>query len=94
VFVRDTSQILSVVLVFWFWLTQVFYSLDQVPDRYRPYLQANPLAMAVGGYRDCLLEGRVPVWQELALLWLVAVAALAAGGLVFRLTKREFADVL
>jgi ABC-type polysaccharide/polyol phosphate export permease len=94
VFLRDAAQILSVLLVFWFWLTPVFYSLDQVPDRYRPYLQANPLAMAVRGYRDCLLEGRIPVWQELAMLWLVAAAAFAAGGLVFRLTKREFADVL
>lgn len=94
VFVRDAAQILSVLLVFWFWLTPVFYSLDQVPEKYRPYLQANPLAMAVRGYRDCLLEGRTPVWQELVILWLVAAAAFAAGGLVFRMTKREFADVL
>lgn len=94
VFVRDAAQILSVVLVFWFWLTPVFYSLDQVPDQYRPYLQANPLAMAVHGYRDCLLEGRLPAWQELAVLWLLAAVAFTAGGLVFRVTKREFADVL
>ncbi|GAB4108883.1 MAG: ABC transporter permease [Acidobacteriota bacterium] len=94
VFVRDAAQVLSVVLVFWFWLTPVFYSLDQVPDQYRPYLQANPLAMAVHGYRDCLLEGRLPAWQELAVLWLLAAVAFTAGGLVFRVTKREFADVL
>lgn len=94
VFVRDAAQILSVVLVFWFWLTPVFYSLDQVPDQYRPYLQSNPLAMAVHGYRDCLLEGRLPAWQELAVLWLLAAVAFTAGGLVFRVTKREFADVL
>ncbi len=94
VFLRDAAQVLSVLLVFWFWLTPVFYSLEQVPEAYRPLLQANPLAMAVHGYRDCLLEGRVPAWEELALLWLMAAAAFAAGGLVFRTTKREFVDVL
>ncbi len=94
VFLRDAAQVLSVLLVFWFWLTPVFYSLEQVPEAYRPLLQANPIAMAVHGYRDCLLEGRLPAWGELALLWLMAAAAFAAGGLVFRTTKREFVDVL
>lgn len=94
VFLRDTAQILSVLLVFWFWFTPVFYSLDQVPERYRFLLGLNPLSMVVHGYRSCLLEGRHPDWVGLGMLWLMAVCAFVVGGLVFRSTKREFVDVL
>lgn len=94
VFLRDTAQVLTVFLVFWFWFTPIFYSLEQVPDRYRTFLTLNPLSLVVHGYRDCLLEGRVPDWSEAGLLWIIAITAFATGGIVFRTTKREFVDVL
>src|SRR6266446_6319304 len=35
VFLRDTFQALQIVLFLWQWFTPIFYSLDQVPERYR-----------------------------------------------------------
>ena len=34
VFVRDISQVLGVVLTFWFWFTPIFYTGSRVPERY------------------------------------------------------------
>ncbi len=59
VFVRDISQILSVILTFWFWFTPVFYSPERFPPRLLFIVYWNPLAHVVTGYRDCLL--RMPV---------------------------------
>ena len=94
VFLRDTAQILSVTLVFWFWFTPIFYQLEMVPGGYRTWIRFNPLTHVVEGYRRMLLENR---WPEIeSLLWLGACALVAfiLGGVVFRNSKREFADVL
>ncbi len=94
VFLRDTLQVLSVALIFWFWFTPIFYSVEMVPKAFRPLLLFNPLAAVVEGYRGCLLEGNLPSLSGLGLIWIWAIAAFVVGGFVFRNTKREFIDVL
>jgi lipopolysaccharide transport system permease protein len=94
VFVRDVSQVLGVVLIFWFWFTPIFYSTDRFPPRLLAMVKWNPLAYVVAGYRDCLLRMCMPDLKALAVLALLSFAVFAAGGLFFRHTKREFVDVL
>ncbi len=94
VFLRDTSQVLSVIMIFWFWFTPVFYQASDVPARYRFWILLNPLTHVVHGYRSALLENRLPEARSLGLLALFAIIAFLVGGLVFRSTKREFVDVL
>jgi len=94
VFVRDTAQVLSVLLTFWFWLTPIFLTEDQFPAGLHWIVVANPLVYVVRGYRTSLLSSRPPPLQDLALLAAFAVAAFLLGGLFFRHTKKGFADVL
>jgi lipopolysaccharide transport system permease protein len=94
VFVRDVSQVLSVILTFWFWFTPIFYTTDRFPPRLLALVKWNPVAHVVMGYRDCLLRMRMPDLRTLALLAIVSFAVFAVGGLFFRHTKREFVDVL
>ena len=94
VFVRDVSQVLTVILTFWFWFTPIFYSPERFPSNLRFLVQANPLAHVVTGYRDCLLRMRMPDLGVLAILAAASLATFVAGGMFFRTTKREFVDVL
>jgi lipopolysaccharide transport system permease protein len=94
VYLRDTAQVLSVILVFWFWVTPIFISEQQIPERYRFALHWNPLAFVVQAYRDRLLSYRIPSLHDLAIITAYAIAAFVAGGLFFRHLKRGFADVL
>lgn len=94
VFVRDVSQVLSVILTFWFWFTPIFYSADRFPHKLFFLVRWNPMAHIVTGYRDCLLRMTVPNLRALALLALVSILIFVAGGAFFRHTKREFVDVL
>ncbi len=94
VFVRDISQVLSVILTFWFWFTPIFYSADRFPHRLLFLVRWNPLAHVVTGYRDCLLRMQPPNLRILAFLAAGSFVVFAAGGLFFRKTKREFVDVL
>src|SRR5579864_4851403 len=94
VYLRDTAQVLSVVLTFWFWVTPIFIPEKAFPEWARFALRMNPLAFVVRGYRDRLLSYRVPDLQDLAIVAAYAVTAFLMGGLFFRHLKRGFADVL
>jgi len=93
VFLRDTAQLLSVGLTFWFWLTPIMIAESQFPSWAHWLLAANPLFYAVKAYRGILLRGELPV-RELAILTAFGAAAFVLGGLFFRHMKRGFADVL
>jgi ABC-type polysaccharide/polyol phosphate export permease len=94
VFLRDTAQIVTVVLTFWFWLTPIMIPAGQIPARYRFLLWWNPLYYAVELYRQAFFTSHLPDWRQLAALALSGLAMFVLGGLFFRYVKRGFADVL
>jgi ABC-type polysaccharide/polyol phosphate export permease len=94
VYLRDTAQVVSVVLIFWFWLTPIFITEKQFPRWARFLLVANPLYYVVRAYRTILLGSGVPDFEDLAIATAYGIALFIAGGLFFRHIKRGFADVL
>ncbi len=95
VFLRDTAQMVSVVLTFWFWLTPIMVQDHTSPDQYRWWLlRLNPMYYAVKLYREAFFTSRLPDVRELGVLALSGIAMFVAGGLFFRYVKRGFADVL
>lgn len=94
VFVRDVSQVLGVILTFWFWFTPIFYMGSRIPERFSFIVKLNPMAHFVTGYRDCLLRMKMPDMHALVWLAVGSVLVFVAGGLFFRHLKREFVDVL
>jgi lipopolysaccharide transport system permease protein len=94
VFVRDTAQVLSVVLTFWFFATPIMVPESQYPSWAHALVMANPLAYLVRAYRDVLLSSRVPDPADLGIAAVYGAAVFVLGGLFFRRLKRGFADVL
>ncbi|MEQ1885922.1 MAG: ABC transporter permease [Bryobacteraceae bacterium] len=94
VYLRDTAQVLSVVMTLWFWITPIMINEDQVPQAFRPLVVWNPMSWVVRAYRERLLSAAWPSLMELAVLAAYSIAVFAAGGLFFRHLKRGFADVL
>jgi ABC-type polysaccharide/polyol phosphate export permease len=93
VYLRDTAQVLTVILTFWFWITPIFFEESQFPARARFLLRANPVAYVVDAYREMLLGHVLPL-RDLASTAAFAIAVFVCGGLFFRYLKRGFADVL
>lgn len=94
VYLRDTAQVVTVLLSLWFWITPIFIDLEQIPERLRWLPALNPLSFLVRAYRECMLTYRWPDWSELALLTAWAAFAFLLGGLTFKQLKKGFADVL
>jgi ABC-type polysaccharide/polyol phosphate export permease len=94
VFLRDTAQILSVVLTFWFWATPIFIDESKFPKWATFLLHANPMYYAVRSYRAILLHSTMPSLEDLAISAAFGGMFFVVGGLFFRYMKRGFADVL
>ena len=94
VFLRDTAQVLSVLLTFWFWFTPIFFTEDRFPKPLQPLLHFNPMFFAVRAYRGLLLTTNWPRLEDVAMLAIYGAGAFVVGGLFFRYMKRGFADVL
>lgn len=100
VFFRDVGYMAGVAILFGFYATPIFYTLDLVrriapehPWLVRCYL-LNPMAQLVHAYREILFENRMP--DPGLLLWpcCAAALALAAGVIVVRRYGPYLADYL
>ena len=92
VFFRDTSQVVGMALMGWFYLTPIVYPLEMVPDGLRGLVEANPLTPVVELYRTALLGARFRLVPE-AIGLAVAAAVLAAVGVwLFRKLRPAFVD--
>jgi lipopolysaccharide transport system permease protein len=94
VFLRDTAQLVSVLLTFWFWVTPIMIPPAAYPAWARFVLFANPLYYIVQSYRTLLLSASMPDLRDLGVAAAASAAAFFFGGLFFRHMKRGFADVL
>ena len=94
VFVRDTSQVLGLLLMVWMYLTHILYPEHVVPERFRSALELNPFTPLVRSYRRALLEGLQPDWAGLAYTTALAAAFFLLGYWWFARTRKNFADVI
>lgn len=94
VFFRDTAQVVSLVLMFWFYTTPIIYPSAAVPQALQAILRWNPLVALVEAHRWILLSGQPPSSSQVAVLFGAASLALGLGLWVFRNQQPTFADEL
>ena len=95
-FIRDMAQIVGIFLRFAFWVTPIFWNITMLPEKYRVYLNINPLVYIVQGYRESMIYN-VPFWHHpysTTYFWAVTFLLLLLGSLVFKKLMPHFADVL
>jgi ABC-type polysaccharide/polyol phosphate export permease len=94
VYLRDTGQVLAVLMMVWLWVTPVMISEDKIPANFRFLIHWNPMSFVVDAYRKRLLTADWPDLAQLGVIAAYAAVVFVAGGLFFRHLKRGFADVL
>jgi lipopolysaccharide transport system permease protein len=87
---RDVEHLLAALLLPWFFLTPVLYTLDKLPGNADPsrtlvdvLRYGNFLTPPIEALRDPLFFGRVPQTADVVYLAVAAAAALAVGAFVF-----------
>lgn len=96
VFIKDTQQILGVVINVWFWLTPVVWNLEMLPHQVQKFIKLNPFYYIVTGYKASFIY-HTPFWLQWRLglyFWFVCLCVFFIGALTFRRLKPEFSEVL
>jgi len=94
VFLRDVGQTIGILTTVLTFLSPVFYPVTAVPERFRPFIMANPLTFIIEQARAVLIWGQLPNWPGLGIYTLAAAAIAWAGYAWFQKTRKGFADVL
>ena len=94
VFVRDTAQVIGMLLTGWFYLTPIVYPLNLLPEYLRRWIELNPLTTLVQLYREALLGGTLSPVPGTGRLVVIAVLMLALGLFAFRRLKGAFSDLI
>jgi lipopolysaccharide transport system permease protein len=94
VFLRDVGQVIGMVTTVMMFLAPVFYPLTAVPEKYIPFIMANPLTFIIQQAREVLIWGHIPNWMGLGIYTIVAIVVAWVGYALFQKTRKGFADVL
>jgi teichoic acid transport system permease protein len=91
VYFRDLANFLPYATRMWLYTSPILFYADEVPERFKPILAANPLYPMLGALSEVVDRGETPNLAYLAagLAW--AVGTLVVGALFFVSREREFA---
>lgn len=94
VFLRDLGQAISLITSVMLFTSPVFFPVHAIPEKFRPWMQLNPLTFIIEQARDVLIFGRLPNWYGLLAYSFVAFFVALAGFKWFQKTRKGFSDVL
>ena len=91
---RDLSYLVTVGIQSLMYLSPVIYPVSSVPESYRWLAHLNPLAPVFEGFRLGLLGVGTVTLSEVALSFIVMLAVLATGTMLFTRVERTFMDTV
>ncbi len=94
VYIRDIQQLITPVTQLLMFLSPVFYPVSALPEAMRPWLQLNPLALAIEQTRGLILFDQSPDRLEYLISLAAGIVAMLLGAWWFARTRKGFADVL
>ena len=93
-YVRDVSQVVSMVMSALIFVSPVFFPVEALPKAAQDWMWMNPLAIPMTQTRLVLLDGIWPDWSAWSVSMLTGAATALAGAWLFNRLKVGFADVL
>ncbi|HZD11295.1 MAG TPA: ABC transporter permease [Candidatus Binatia bacterium] len=94
VWFRDTQHLVSVFMLFLFYLSPIFYDAGAIPGRYQIIYRLNPILQLLEAYRAILIQGALPHWAPLVTLTLISAILLVLGYRLFMRTSYFFVEEL
>lgn len=94
IFLKDTAQILSILLTFWYFLTPIFYPVTIIPKSLHYIYLINPAASIVTLYRYAMLGRNEYLFFSVIVSLLSAVIVLLFGYYYFKKYENTFVKLL
>jgi lipopolysaccharide transport system permease protein len=94
VYVRDTGQVIGVVVTALMFISPLFYPSSAIPQTFQWLVMINPLALPIEQLREVVVWGRLPNWWALGTYTTVSLSIMWAGFVWFQCVRNGFADVI
>lgn len=91
VWFRDLQELVGVIFMLLFYGTPIIYQLEMVPERFRPFLELNPMSWFVGFYRQVLYHRALPSLKLAIGCTAIALVTLVIGYALFNRLAVSFA---
>ncbi len=93
VFIRDTAELLGIVIMLWFFTTPIIYPVSMVPDSLDTAIRLNPMFLFVDTFRQILLQNQID-YAMFSVLFVLSMVSCALGSWFFMKARPAFGDVL
>ena len=94
VFVRDTEQVVPIVLQVLFWFTPIVYPANVVPEAYQGLLGLSPLYVLVEAYHNIVLYHQPPHLMPIAVIAVMSALLCGFALVLFRKAGPAMVDAL
>lgn len=94
VYIRDLEYFINVLIMLWFYLNPIVYSIDFIPAKWLPIFELNPMLHIINAYRDVLFYQKLPDMFNLGLWFIISVIIAFFGYKIFKKSERRFAEEL
>lgn len=91
---KDLKFAMAFLIQLWMYGTPVVYPLSQIPEWLLPYYVLNPMVAIVESFRYAFLGTSVIQIQHICLSWIVTLALLFVGVLIFSKIEKTFMDTV
>lgn len=96
VFIKDISQIVTMLMQIGFWATPIFWNFRTVPKEYHALIALNPAFYIVEGYRESFIS-HAWFWEDpgrTLYFWGFTLVVFVIGAILFLKLRPHFADVI
>lgn len=91
---RDLSILVGFGVSLWMYATPVVYPLSQIPEEMYSLIMLNPMAPVVNNFRYAFLGCGSFEWHYWGISWIVTLAVLFVGIVVFNKVEKTFMDTV
>lgn len=92
VYIRDVQYIMNPVMMIWMYACPILYSISMVPEKFLKLYKLNPMTLIMQEYQNILYNKTLPDFRNLGIVFLISIAFLIIGYLVFNKLQRRFAE--
>ena len=91
---RDLTVLVSFGIQLWMYATPVVYTMDVLSPKAQKVILLNPMASIVNNFRYALMGCGKWLWKSWWLSWLITIAILGVGIVLFNKVEKTFMDTV
>lgn len=90
----DLRNVVSHLLMLMFFLSGIFYDVDDMPENFQWVFDINPMVHVIQGYRAIMIDGQMPDWLPLMAVLAIGLFLMWVGSVLMRLLNVFYAKKL